>query len=267
MLYLLAMATLISTLLLAGSASAQYTTSFWQPVNGVLPDKIGFVGSVEGVAADGNPIVSMDFDKGVDTEGLGLDGYEGTLTIGPKTIGYNYGERWGDNGCTKPNTDENTIICSATYPGDFVRAISCGNGRSDQMTTSYEYITFTHSYPARLTYESGIETVTQTRGFEPDPTSTPGWCNDDNFTPSPMPSTITMTGTELVTVQLVITAGLGKLNISTTATAPVLVVPSSSTGSPSNSAELPQETNAAARMGTEAPMVAGFAAAAAALLL
>lgn len=262
------MAALLPFTILAASAtvSAEYTTSFWQPSLQQF-SKLGYLGSVQDAATtSGVPIatVSMTYDAGVDTSALKFFDSGGNYTIGPQTFGYGSRPGLGPQGCTRPDASKATVTCSLTYPPNMVRAFACETNDPPFTTSETVLRTYTYTYPARLSYSSGVETVTETRVRLPDPSTTPDWCSDANYTPEPSADTFELSGTEIWTQQLVITAGVEKLGVDATATAPAST---KATGEPSGTATQPRETNAAVGSGIGGSVFVGLGAAVAVVVL
>ncbi len=271
------MARLLSTALLAASASAQITTSWWSPKIILSSDKVGFVGSVIDVQGD-KTTISIDFDAGVDTSALSIGMGGSPYTIGPGYVGVGGldnetvgGRIYQEQHCEK-SPDDDKVTCTIVYQPEFVRRIECDREttlRSDARTeTSFWINTYTLSYPARTTYQSGVTTLTETMTIRPQTIQPPvsvTWCNNTDFTPEPSTATFTMNATEYYTYPLTITAGLDKLPAS--ATASTGVAPSSS-APPTGSGSAPgQQSTNVGPLQTAAPALLGLGAAAAALFL
>ncbi|KAI4944086.1 hypothetical protein J4E91_008941 [Alternaria rosae] len=282
------MAPLLSTMLFAATASAQVTTSFWMPSNGLGTDNIGFVGSVIN-ANETHTTVAVDYDEGTDKSALsiGVDGPQ-TMTIGPKFFGTTIDVGLAANGgnaeddeedsysldCSWPTPEEagSNRTCIVSYPPELARLL-CQN--TVYLSTSEDVWTRTHTYPARGSEPAGTETIRQTftygYGSAVSSVSQPAYCSESGTPEEPYVSEVEVSATQFGTYYLVITAGTEKLE----ATAAVTPTMSSamSTNAPttatdaSGTAPLPEVTEAGAPMVRGAPLLAGLGAAAAAFFV
>lgn len=213
------MSSLRAMLLLAGTASAQITTALWiVGWSGLGTNKLGFYASVVGVN-ETSTTLKLDFDNGTDTSAMGLAGAPFTMTFAPNVweqhttypvrADTDDDNRW-DLRCERnPETQTANATCTATYGRAAARRIMCNTGiRYDRTNLN----TVTNAYPARLSYSSGIETITQTYIFSSVSRSTPAWCEDQSALPSEdLISTVAIGPENFGTYQVIITAGTEKL--------------------------------------------------------
>ncbi|KAI4908163.1 hypothetical protein J4E90_008787 [Alternaria incomplexa] len=279
------MASLLSTMLFAASASAQVTTSFWMPSNGLGTDNIGFVGSVIN-ANETHTTVAVEYDEGTDLDALSI-GVNGpmTMTIGPEYYGTTVDVGIAGSGdddeddtyaldCTWPTPEEagSNRTCTVSYPPGLA-SLLCQN--TAYISTTEEIWTRTHTYPARGSEPAGTETVRQTfsygYGSAVSSVSQPAYCSESGAPDEPYVSEVEIEATQFGTYYLVITAGTEKLEATAAATA--TMSSAMSTGAPTNAtgasgtAPVPEVTEAGAPMVRGAPLLAGLGAAAAAFFV
>lgn len=263
------MSSLKSVLFLAGTATAQITTSFWMIGNPSLgTDKIGYVASVIGVN-DTTTTLLVEYDDETDTSALSLGGGPYTMTFAPSVWEQHTNSRIQettsgsdryDLRCEQPATSTDAASCTAIYGPGVARRIQCNTGVPYGRTVLQ---TVTHTFPARLSYSSGVETVVQTFAFNGTTRSTPAYCEDDEAYPSTdVTSTLTVAASNFGTYQVVITAGTEKLSAtqgatpSTSSAAPTVPIVTA-TGSIVPSASPPASTGAAASVSAMGSMMVG----------
>ncbi|OAL53750.1 hypothetical protein IQ07DRAFT_609030 [Pyrenochaeta sp. DS3sAY3a] len=213
------MSSLKALLLLAGTTSAQITTALWFIGGyGLGTDKMGYYASVIGVN-ETSTTLELNYDNGTDTSALGLVGSPFTMTFAPNVWEQHTtyplrgdpddDNRWDIRCERSPETQSANATCTAIYGRDAARRIICNPGVRHNYTN---YFTKTNVYPARLSYSSGIETITQTFVFSSVSRSTPAWCEDQSALPSEdLTSTIQAGPETFGTYQVIITAGIEKL--------------------------------------------------------
>ena len=275
------MASLLSTMLFAASASAQVTTSFWMPIYGLGTDNIGFVGSV--IDANGtHTTVAVDYDEGTDTSALSLAAdTPQILTIGPDFYGTKINIGLAASGdeeedtysldCSWPTPEEvgSNRTCTVSYPPEIARQL-CEN--PTYPSTSERVWSRTHTFPARGSEPAGTETVRQTLSYGYGSAISTGtrsaFCSESGTPDEGYTSVGELSGTEFGTYYLVITAGTEKLEATAAATPTMSSAMSTgastdATGT-SGTASAPEVTEAGAPMVKGAPLLAGLGAAAAA---
>jgi hypothetical protein len=274
---------LLPALLLAATASAQVTTTFVGALHPLDTDKIGYVGSVVAVN-NSQTIVVLGYDDGTDTSALSIAGSNPqTMTIGPNLWGQQDDLNLpvpGDQSGTASNNHiynvycegwDNTAAnwtCTSSYGASIAAIIQCntGTGNSEASTETFYN---THSYPARLNYSAGTETVTHSFVFAPDTTSIPSWCSDDpmNLPDEGSSEAYESAATRFATYQVVLTAGLEKLGATQAATPTIgSAVPTGSVNSTASGA-LPEFTAGAAKVVGGKTLIAGMGVAVAAYFL
>jgi hypothetical protein len=272
------MALIFSTALLVASATAQLTTSIWVPEHIFRTDKFGFYGSVVG-ADESHTTLLLTYDNGTDKEALGFGSTVGTWTVGPDLLEIVQTMRIADSRTasdSRPDDEDYRIRCerqsgSSSRPictvseGRVVAGRRCSQPRISTRSLETRLFSRTHSYSGRGSYTAGVETIIDTMVYNYATEPIPDWCTNDTF-----PSTFTGTtqtvpfDSDVKTYQVVITAGLEKLNATAGVTgSPPTVQP---TVAQTASASLPTLT-AAAPMITAGPAVVGLGAAMAALFL
>lgn len=155
--------------------------------------------------------------------------------------------------CEKQTETGAAPTCTISYGRALAAEMGCKTAERPGTTVVY---TYTNSYPARLTYSAGVETVHQTIEYLSLPTGKPySWCSDGDFQgyPSDFSGSVetlsTLSAAYAATYQVIITAGQEKLP--------------SKTGS----GEQPSSTGAAVPLRTAAPAYIGLGAALAAFVL
>jgi hypothetical protein len=158
--------------------------------------------------------------------------------------------------------------CTGSYGASIAAILQCNTGADISEATTETYYN-THSYPARLNYSAGTETLTHSLVFAPGTTSTPSWCSDDpmNWPDEEFSVVDQSAATQFATYQVVLTAGLEKLSATQAAT-PTMgsAVPTGSANSTATS-ELPESSAAAAKVVVVKTLIAGMGAAVAAYFL
>jgi hypothetical protein len=260
----------IPALLLVGATSAQITTTMLFLESNLGSEKFGFYGSVIG-ASNAHTTLAISYDNGTDLEGLNLEQFTTSITIGPNSVEANQNLARGTNDDGSPNLDDSKNInircnggspqlCTYSYGAKLASQLQCETAHGDGST---RYQTLTNSYPGRLSYSAGIETITRSIVYRPyTPSSTPSWCSETDYTPSSgYARTYTMSDNTLGTYQLVITAGAEKLSSATQGVSASLsgATPTASSGSAGS-------VGAAGPMRTAAPVLVGLGAAAAMFL-
>jgi len=275
------MLSILPTLLLAGSAAAQITTSFAIPESNFGTDKIGFYGSVVSMV-DGHTAMVIQFDNGTNTQGLGrmppqlytlgptYFGFSQDISAPPNSLDRTNGSA-SDNddtsytyACEWPETPANaSLACSVSYGPVIGRNVQC---QSRTQASSTALTTFTYTYSGRLSYSAGVETVTRAIVLAPQTHSRPDFCSQRRGTGDASSSypgwsfTTSLARSQIATYQVVITAGQEKLSATQGASA------SSSVATPTGGAAESGSTGAAVPMKTAGPMVMGLGAAAAVFL-
>lgn len=251
------MTRLLPTLLCAGTAAAQLTTSVWLPIQNLgYTDKVGLVGSV--VAASGATFTaSVQMDNGTSEELIIIT--DMTLTFGPSMFAYENTRQFSryssfsGGGVVKytytipPSPTDAQPVATVSYPPAPAKRLLCQDPIG---YTTTQFQTVINSYPARLSYSAGVETVTRAQTISPaSSTPKPTWCDDDSyFPPTGWVYSVTKKKEDFAYYQLVLTAGVEKLSAaSATAT---------KSGTGTNS-----QNKAAAPMKTVGPVLAGMGAA------
>ena len=148
--------------------------------------------------------------------------------------------------------------------------MQCRTQPARSRATSTQLWSRTHSYSGRGSYSAGVETLVQTVTLRPVTTPNPEWCEDEaylkTFNGDSREVPASVLGQEVSTYQVVITAGLEKLNATAGASAtPSTVQP---TGTQTNSTGVSTSGSAAAApMKTAGPAFVGFGAAMAAFFV
>jgi hypothetical protein len=214
---------------LAASAAAQLTTSIWIPAEVYGTDKLGFYGSV--IAADeGHTTLLLNYDNGTQTEALELPSEPQTVTVGPtmwevvatpitpytsatsdvRSDDYDYRLR-----CEKQTAEDARPTCTKSWGRSVASKVYCGIPVIPPRSTSTVLQSFTHSYGSRGSYPAGVETVVKTVTWKPRTTPRPDWCDTETLASTfsgfteIMPDS--MVNSEVMTYQVVMTAGLEKL--------------------------------------------------------
>ena len=274
------MTSLLLTLSLAATATAQVTTSFWGDKLGT--DKVGFVGSIVN-ANDTHTTVIVEFDEGTNATALPQLEQIGTpitMTIGPEyfgrtnVLGYidlddeeakEQNEQKVDCEWPTPEDENSNRTCVASYGPGFMQGPPCGT--FTYYSSSTAVVTYTNSYPARLSYSAGTETLVTTATLPLDysyVSSVATSCGDDVGDISEDGYTTEFIGEPSIfaTYQLVITAGEELLSASAAAT-PSESDAQSTGGDGINSSDSPEDTGNAATKANGAPIIVGLGAAAA----
>ncbi|KAF2035198.1 hypothetical protein EK21DRAFT_42898, partial [Setomelanomma holmii] len=220
------MSPFLSTLLFAGAATAQITTSFlWlKAIYGT--DKLGFYGSVVS-ASNGHTTLALTYDNGTDVEALNLGNNEKTVTVGPTMV---EAVSTGRAVANFTNAEDYTLLCeyatpppagvvtcTASYGPALARAIKCPR---TARTTGTRLSTDIFTYSGRGSYSAGVETIVRTVIYGPYTRSRPDWCDQSSFLPaSGYSNTDTVKKEDIGTYQVVITAGQEKLSATQSAAA------------------------------------------------
>jgi hypothetical protein len=180
--------------------------------------------------------------------------------------------------CERVDPEQNTT-CTYTYIGAAAAqrlAAGCHqNTRADNTAYTSTLQIMTHSYPPRLDYEGGEETVTWALTCEPSST-VPEWCAEDpdNYPSSAFRSVFELPETDFATYQLIVTAGMEKLNATQGSGPTVASATPTSTGdeaaapfTTSESTGPAEFTGAAGEMVAEGPLMVGLGAAVAAFFV
>jgi hypothetical protein len=272
----------LASLILAATGSAQITTSFVRQLVPLDTDKIGYVGSVVAVNNSQTSVV-LFFDNGTDASALSMvDGtYPQTMIIGPNLWGQQDDINFAIQESSTTALDANRFklyceganaaavnwTCTASYGPAIVGIFQCntGGGHSEAST---EFFYNTHSYPARLNYSAGSETILHSFVYAPDRTSIPDWCSGSpqDYPGEGSSTTFEAARTEFATYQVVLTAGLEKLDATQAATPTIESATPTGSGNATASAGSPDFTGAAASLAGQQLLV-GMGAAVAAFLL
>ncbi|KAI4646031.1 hypothetical protein J4E93_005610 [Alternaria ventricosa] len=236
------MASLLSTMLFAATASAQVTTSFWMPSNGLGTENIGFVGSVIN-ANETHTTLAVEYDEGTDLDALSI-GVNGpmTMTIGPKVYGTTVDVGVASSG---DDDEDDTYALDCTWP----TPEEAESNRTETVRQTFSW-----------GYGSAVSSVSQ-----------PAYCSESGTPDEPYVSEVEIAATQFGTYYLVITAGTEKLEA--TAAATPTMSSAMSTGAStdatdaSGTAPVPEVTEASAPMVRGAPLLAGLGAAAAAFFV
>ena len=278
------MTSALSLALLVASATAQLTTSIWAPESPFGTDKFGYYGSVIG-ASEGHTTLLLTYDNGTDKEALGFGTTAGIYTVGPTLfefaeILYNGGTDTKSDArtedqeyrirCERQSTGNTGPTCIQSYGRMLATRMQCRTQPARSRATSTQLWSRTHSYSGRGSYSAGVETLVQTMVWRPVTTPNPDWCDDETYLRTfngysrEVPASAI--GQEVATYQVIITAGLEKLNATAGASAtPSTVQP---TGTQTNSTGVSTSGSAAAApMKTAGPAFVGFGAAMAAFFL
>jgi hypothetical protein len=275
------MSSLVPALLLATTASAQITTSFVKQLLPLDTNKIGYVGSVLAVN-NSQTIVVLQYDNDTDTSALSIGGVDPqTMTIGPNLWGQKDDRTYADTGEFSTVSDANAYklyceggddaaanwTCTGSYGPSIAANIQCntGGGRSEAST---EFYYNTHTYPARLNYSAGTETIIHTLVYEPDNTTTPAWCSNapQDYPTEGLSEVYEAAVTSFGTFQVVLTAGLEKLDATQAATPTMESAMPTGSGNATATAGAPEFTGAAASLAGQ-QMLVGMGAAVAAFFL
>ncbi|KAL6709018.1 hypothetical protein ACN47E_002145 [Coniothyrium glycines] len=243
-------------------------------------ENIGFVGSV--LAVDGTQTTAVvDYDAAVDQSALHLGGGNMSITFGPTvyaqaaTRAFGGSQTASDAGVYKLRCEDNASdlsenrTCTASYGIAFGRQIQCPQTeRGERSTTRTEV--YTHTYSGRLGQSGGVETFTQYITIRPNTVSASAWCSDPNAA-EPYVITYGIPSSSFDTFQLVLTAGLEKLNATEGASASMpgatptasQVSGGATAVSGASSSVGPQQTTNAAPLVSFAPVLMGFGAVAA----
>jgi hypothetical protein len=258
------MISILSTLLLVSSTTAQLTTSIALLKAGFGTDKLGFYASVIGVSGP-NTTLAVVYDNGTNTEALGLATKPQTMTVGPNMfeIRTNVPIANGSNSfilhCDLPVDAEPD--CNASYDPVLARGILCP---ASARTTGTRYLSVPHTYSARGSYAAGVETIVRTFVYGVNTRERQSWCTDRSYVPSSGYSyKPTIKKEDVGMYQVIVTAGEEKLKATQGASGSgASVTPTGAMGSGAGSAS----TGAAMPMKTVGPVVAGLGAFAAAFL-
>jgi hypothetical protein len=259
-------------LVLAQATNAQITTSMALINNNLGTDKIGFLGSVIG-ASNGHTTLAIGFDNGTDIDALHLGQINQTVTVSPNSFEYAQGLNRKDDPdrpelkgpdyifhcdiASAPSNDP--VSCTYSYGPRDAKRINC---QASGGTSSTDYYTYTHTYPGRETYSAGVETIVRAYTFVPFTGTTASWCSIQGYYPeSGDIRTVTVKRENVMTFQLVITAGMEKLSATQGAgLGASSATPTASAGAGDGS------RGAAMPLRTAGPVLAGLGAAAAIFL-
>ncbi|KAH4408502.1 hypothetical protein HBI38_161250 [Parastagonospora nodorum] len=238
---------LFFTLFLATSATAQLTTAIPLLRSGFGTDKIGFYASVIGVSGP-NTTLAVTYDNGTDTRAVGLMREPTTMTISPNMFDFDTdvptssGTNFYNLRCDLQASAD--PACTLSYNPSMARRVLCPNMVS---TTEMIYQYYVHTYPARLGYEAGVETVMRD--------ITMVYLPSEGLVERP-----SVSREVVASYQVVVTAGEEKLKATQGSGV------SGSVATPTASVPLSTFTGAAAPVKTVMPALVGFGAVAAAFL-
>ncbi|KAH9859621.1 hypothetical protein IAQ61_011402 [Plenodomus lingam] len=276
---------LLRAVLLTATATAQLTTSFWAPLFPLGSDKIGYYGSVINANAS-HTTYFLTFDNGTDYTALGYGYSNQTMTVGPniyeQSTTVNFGVPRPVTGvdmnayilrCEREDrTNANAnATCTASYGPNYVYAMACDVPRTGTETQVWSR-TITHS--GRLSYSAGVETILQTYILLPDTEPVPAWCEEGpGVRTVGSATTFDALPTSFGTFQVVVTAGLEKLDatqgagVTASSAQPTATGPPSGASSVAGSSGLPEATGAAVALRMQGGVVMGLGVAAAALVV
>lgn len=284
------MARLTATLLFAGVASANFTTTVWMSKI-ASSDKYGYVASV--VAADAQHMtLAMDFDADTDKEALHIGGAAGNYTFGASSYTINQAmtnyrpEPTGDMNiqiqCTQPAQSGDDVSCTGIIGDGFARFGRCNEYQTTQTNRpqpTNSTTSFTHTYGTGLWGSGGVETVTWTFNVPLQrETTTPAWCTSDDVPASVLSAPYTTDAAQFAIYQVVVTAGQEKLSaysgssaaVSTatgsTSSVPGATASTGGSGTPTATAP-PESTGAAGKISIAVPALAAMGFAVVVLLL
>ena len=282
------MSTILSIILFAAFATAQLTTSFWQPNIYLGTTKVGYYGSVIGVDKD-RTTIAIKYDNNTNPEHFATDNVE-TITFAStlweaytaniRELGHdNWRTTISDRGdyaynlaCQKATSARATPVCT------FSRGPSLAHDAACPATSRSIYYPITttiiYTYSDDVSGTAGIVTTTiETTLLGPPKSMDRPWCSGSSgsIPGSFVESEKTLEVYNAATYQLVITAGEEKLSATTGASAATIspqatgsqAIGSQASSSPTSTAG----TGAAVPMKTVAPALAGLGAAAAAAFL
>ncbi|EAT79063.1 hypothetical protein HBH56_073600 [Parastagonospora nodorum] len=252
---------LFFTLFLAASVTAQLTTAIPLLRSGFGTDKIGFYASVIGVSGP-NTTLAVTYDNGTDTRAVGLMREPTTMTISPNMFDFDTdvptssGTNFYNLRCDLQASAD--PACTLSYNPSMARRVLCPNMVS---TTETIYQYYVHTYPARLGYEAGVETVMRDITIGVNTRARPTWCTDSSYLPSEgLVERPSVSREDVASYQVVVTAGEEKLKATQGSGV------SGSVATPTVSVPLSTFTGAAAPVKTVMPALVGFGAVAAAFL-
>lgn len=214
------------SVLLARSALAEITTSFWVPNYGES-EKLGFYGSVIG-ASNGHVTVAFEYDNSTDMEGLriGTDRDAGTYIIAPTLYEFSTTARYDDHveswtyRCEMADTAAHVTEVACTDINDDsgvgARRRYCDSINTRSERVIYPTLTDTHTYGSGTWGPPGTETWVHTI-YEPTTTRTAAadWCTGSGVPASALAVTETLPRESFITWQVIITAGEEKLSATT----------------------------------------------------
>jgi hypothetical protein len=284
------MSFILSTILLAASASAQITTTIRLPGN-LWDDEVqlGYYASVVD-NSNGALTMALSFDNDTDTEALGLD----ATTVETATF---KGATWYEsiqtttdpfeNGaamtvsyaCNMPTAGRARPTCVYSVGGELAFSQYCSDYSS---YTDFYTTTYTDSYSADEFGPATEYTYTETVNYA---TYIPDFCTEGSTLPESIAQeTVTFSKSDIATYQVIITAGQEKLDATAAATASsgasatatgasartgTGAAPAATGGNgtaPSGTASQPPAGTGAAAMITLAPAFVGLGAAVAVFL-
>lgn len=270
------MSRVISSLLFASSVIAQITTSAFF-VGSLNTDKIGYYGSVISANAS-HTALALTYDNQT-TPNLRWLAYDSnfTVTVGPTVFGYSTDIRLA---ASTVRTDANAqvvncvrttstadVSCTISYGVNVASNLACQSRRTQSSATVFTYIL---PYSGRSTYPPGTATIEQSFLLTPNTQPIATWCAGRsipaNFSGSVVSNVVPTSS--IYTNQIIITAGLEKLNITST---PQTTQPPTTqqTGTGGSGAAVTSSTGTGGAMPimTMAPAVLGLGAAVAAFVL
>jgi hypothetical protein len=278
------MSIIVSIIFFAAFATAQLTTSFWQPNIYLGTTKVGYYGSVIGVDKD-RTTIAIKYDNNTNPEHFATDDVE-TITFA-STLWEAYTANIRDLGrdttsdrgnyaynlaCQKATSARATPVCTISRGPGLAHDAAC----PATFRSIYPAITTTliYTYSADVSGTAGIVTTTveTTLGGPPKSMDRP-WCSGSSgsIPGSFVENEMTLEFYNAATYQLVITAGEEKLSATTGASAATpgpQATGSQAIGSQASSGlTSTARTGAAMPMKTVAPALVVLSAAAAAFLL
>jgi len=170
------MISLFFTLSLVASATAQLTTAISLLRSGFGTDKIGFYASIIGVSGP-NTTLAVTCDNGTDTRAAGVMREPTTMTTSPNMSDFDTdipassGTNFYDLRCDLQASAD--PACTLSYNPSMARRVLCPDMVS---TTETIYQYYVHTYPARLGYEAGVETVMRDIAIGANTRARPTWC-------------------------------------------------------------------------------------------
>ncbi|KAI8935117.1 hypothetical protein NX059_007711 [Plenodomus lindquistii] len=272
------MLSLIASFLLAATATAQLTTSFWAQLGVLGTDKIGYYGSVIDANAT-HTTYYLNFDNGTDYWGQGFGYTNITMTVGPNyyrqatSVDYPIvAETVAPNAnaiileCEREAPIDPNVngTCTASYGPNYVYFQACDPPRTANRVQTFSR---TISYIGRLSYSAGVETIIRTFTITSDTAPPPEWCSDGQKAPSEGSiTTYPALASSFATFQVIVTAGEEKLSATQGASVSPSTVQPTATGSNTAAASTSgssgdvQTTGAAVSLLSRSGTIAGLGA-------